>query len=88
MKEEKLLIVKINSLLKQKNAKLIEFKYYKKVFGNMVVLIENGEQKHLFVADKGAIYHNDKLFCDNSYHIKGKDDCFNKLCEAIMTVLK
>lgn len=83
MKKEKLLIARINSLLKQKNAKLIELKYYEKIFGNIVVLIEAGEKKHLFITDRGAIYHNDRLFSDNSYHKKGKADCFDKLCEAI-----
>lgn len=63
------LLLQINKLLVNKNAKLIEFTYYKKVFGNVIVKIEFNNNLHLFIIDRSDIYYNfnniSQLICTN-----------------------
>ncbi|XMB72628.1 hypothetical protein RJI07_01670 [Mycoplasmatota bacterium WC30] len=77
------MISEINNVLKEINAKVISFKKYYKVFGNMIVEIKTAEEIHVFVTDKGEINHNQELVYDNSYHESGKNDTFDYLIKAI-----
>lgn len=52
---------RINELLQKKGAHTISFDYYKKVFGNMVLVVDYDNEKHVFVVDRREIYHNDKF---------------------------
>lgn len=81
------MIERLGNILQKKSAKLIKLDYYKKIFGNIVVEIEKQGVVHEFITDRGEIVYNGKGICDNSYHIKGKNDTFDKLCEVIEQVL-
>lgn len=70
-------------VLEKYNSELIIFEYYKNIFGNFKIVIKSGEQIHTFITDRGEIYHNNTLICDNSYHKAGIDDTFMKLVEVI-----
>jgi len=62
MKKKDELLLQINKLLVNKNAKLIEFTYYQKVFGNLVVKIEFNNSLHEFIIDRSDIYYNLIIF--------------------------
>ena len=64
------------------NAKIIKFDYYKKMFGNFVIVIEYKEKHHEIITDKGDIIFNGKYVCDSSYLNTGQN-IFNKLLEII-----
>ena len=78
---------RIEKLLSLYDATLIDFQYYKKIFGNIIVKIKYRGVIHEFIVDRGEISHNEKMICDNTYHIAGKDDAFDKLCECIVKEL-
>lgn len=68
---KKEMLVKINELLLKKGAHVISFKYYKKVFGNMVLVIDFQNKEHVFVVDRREIYYNGKFLFD--FHQEGND---------------
>ena len=69
------------------NSILIDFRYDAKCFGNMIVKIKQNEIIHVFITDRGEIYHNDEMLCDSSYRYKEKEDTFPKLLQMIKNVL-
>ena len=77
----------LKSFLDEKGAKLVKYEYYKDAFGDFNLTIEYNGQMHTFFTDKGAIGHNDKLICGNSYHVTGKSDTLPKLLEIIQATL-
>lgn len=81
--KENKMIDEINKFLISHNAKLLRFEVNYKAFGDLVVEIEFNNIKHLFIIDKGEIYHNQKFLCNNSYHEVDKNDTFPKLLEMI-----
>lgn len=92
MKKKDELLLQINELLVKKNAKLIEFTYYKKVFGNVVVKIEFNNNLHEFIIDRSDIYYNfnniSQLICTNVDDKMGNYDRYAKLIETIDKNLK
>jgi hypothetical protein len=86
-KNEINMLNKINSVLEPINAQVIRFDIYYEVFGNMILEIIMGNERHKFVTDKGEIFHNQHLVFDNSYHEAGKHDTFDYLLKAIKKVL-
>ena len=69
------------------NSTLIDFLYDAKCFGNMIVKINQNGKAHIFITDRGEIYHNDEMLCDSSYQYKEKEDTFPKLLQMIKNVL-
>ena len=41
------------------NSTLFDFLYDAKCFGNMIVKINQNGKAHIFITDRGEIYHND-----------------------------
>lgn len=62
---------RINEMLQKKGAHTISFDYYKKVFGNIILVIDYENEKHVFVVDRREIYHNDKFLFE--FHQEGDD---------------
>jgi len=73
----------IENLVNKKGGKLLEFTYYKKIFGNVVAKIEYNNEIHEFVIDRGEIYHNKRYICNSSYQFKEKVIPLVKLLEII-----
>ena len=71
-----------------KEIKTISFAYDASCFGNIVVVLSAPDGKHMFTSDRGEIYHNGKMLCDNSYMYIEKKDTFSKMLELIKTELK
>jgi hypothetical protein len=67
--------------------KIISFDYNGRFFGNIIVELSVSNKKHVFVTDRGEIYHNGKLLCDSSYHYFEKQDTFSKLLQLIKSEL-
>ena len=55
----------------KKRANIVSFKYYKKIFGNMVLVIDYQGGKHVFVVDRREIYYNDRFLFE--FHQEGND---------------
>lgn len=85
--KEKKMIGDLEKFLKDKNAKLISFQYFPKMFGNITVEIEYKKMLHTFIVDRGEIIHNNKQIRDNSYHIAEQNDSFSTLLEEIQKEL-
>ncbi len=66
---------------------LFDFLYDEKCFGNMIVKIKHNGITHIFITDRGEIYHNGEMLCDSSYRYKEKEDTFPKLLQMIKNVL-
>ncbi|MBQ7761384.1 MAG: hypothetical protein IJ400_04940 [Clostridia bacterium] len=78
----------INSMLKKYNCELIEFTYYEKVFGNIVLKFKFHEKELCFVLDRGDIYCDGKLMCNYEYLKNKKTDKQQKLLEMIELKLR
>lgn len=85
--KESVVLRKISDLAAAYGATIVYFKYYKKIFGNVVVRLEFNRQIYEFITDRGEIYCNKILICDNSYHAAGSDDRINKLLEVIASII-
>lgn len=66
-----------------KNATLVKFDYNEKVFGNIIAHIKINDIIHVFVTDRGEIYHNGKMICDSSYRRFEEKGTFLKLVDII-----
>ena len=72
------------SKLKDKyNFEVIEFNYYKQIFGNIVLRIKKEDKELNFVTDRGEIYCNSELLCDYEYLRKENKTTPQKLLEVI-----
>lgn len=81
---KKLMIyLKLSSFLAEYGASIVSFSYYPKIFGNIVVTVSFGSSVYEFITDRGDIYCNKQLICDNSYHIPGRSDTVDKLIEVM-----
>ena len=69
------------------DATLIDFLYDSKCFGNMIVKINQNGKTHIFITDRGKIYHNNEMLCDSSYQYKEKEDTLPKLLQMIRNIL-
>lgn len=87
MKFEKILFNKIRILCNKKNAEILEFIYYKKIFGNIVVKIKYKDSNHEFIIDRSEVYYNynntSKLICSNIYGENSNYNRYEKLLETI-----
>ncbi|TNF08006.1 MAG: hypothetical protein EP317_03855 [Bacillota bacterium] len=70
---------KLNEVLQEKGAHIISFEYYKKAFGNMVLIIDYQNENHVFVVDRREIYYNDKFLFE--FHLEG-NDYYQKMKES------
>ncbi|MBP3478882.1 MAG: hypothetical protein J6K03_05285 [Oscillospiraceae bacterium] len=69
------------------DAKLIDFTYNSKCFGNMTAKIKQSGKVHTFITDRGEIYYNGEMVCDSSYRYKEKEDIFPRLIQMIKNTL-
>lgn len=80
MKEFKLQLSKLKD---KYNFEVIEFNYYKQIFGNIVLRIKKEDKELNFVTDRGEIYCNSELLCDYEYLRKENKTTPQKLLEVI-----
>ncbi len=73
----------INILLEKYDSEMILFEYYRKYFGNILLIIKCNDQELEFVADRGEIYCNNDFLCLNDYIRKEKKTTEEKLLELI-----
>lgn len=86
-KRKKKMLSSIEETLHLYDANLISFKYYYRVFGNIVIEYEYKKEKHTFVSDRGEIRHNDKVVFKNSITDDGHYDPFYYIIKAIVEQL-
>ena len=67
------------SLCFQYGAKIQEYQYFEKLFGDFRVVIEYKGMIYTITTDKGDIYLGTRLICNSSYHKAGNDDTFDML---------
>lgn len=70
-------------LIDKYNFEVIEFNYYNKIFGNIVLRIKKEDKELNFVTDRGEIYCNSELLCNYEYLRKGNKTTPQKLLEVI-----
>lgn len=68
---KKEMLNRISDFLQRKNVQMISFEYYRRIFGNVVLVVEYRNEKHEFVVDRREIYHNDKFIFE--FHQEGND---------------
>ena len=68
------IISRIQNILYDTNFTLLSFDRNHLVFGNMIVVISDGQKNYRFVTDRGGIFCNNKLLLGSAYHIAGQDD--------------
>ena len=75
--------LQLSKLMEKYNFEVIEFNYYKQIFGNIVLIIKKEEMELNFVTDRGEIYCNSELLCDYEYLRKENKTTPQKLLELI-----
>lgn len=78
----------LGKLLKKYNCELIDFEYYHRIFGNMVLTIRFRDITLDFVTDRGEIYCNGEFLCDYEYLRRENKTTPQKLLEQIELKLK
>lgn len=68
------IISQIQSALHNSEFTLLSFDRNHSMFGNMIVVISDGQKKYQFITDRGEISCNNKFLIDSSYHIAAQDD--------------
>lgn len=80
-------IIEIKEAIEPYHYELTFFKYYKKIFGNIVIEIVSNEKKLTFVCDRGEIYCNGVILSNYDYLKTGKITKFEKMKELIVNYL-
>lgn len=75
--------LQLSKLMDKYNFEVIEFNYYKQIFGNIVLRIKKEEIELNFITDRGEIYCNSELLCDYEYLRKENKTTPQKLLEVI-----
>ena len=75
--------LQLSKLMDKYNFEVIEFNYYNKIFGNIVLRIKKEDKELNFVTDRGEIYCNSELLCDYEYLRKENKTTPQKLLEVI-----
>ena len=70
-------------LCEKYNAKIIQYEYHKKTFGNFVIKIEYNNKIYTLVTDRGEIFLDTYFLSNNDYHVAGHDDTFSKILELL-----
>ena len=73
----------LSKLMDKYNFEVIEFNYYKKIFGNIVLKIKKEEKELNFITDRGDIYCNSELLCNYDYIRKDNKKTPDKLLEMV-----
>ncbi len=75
--------LQLSKLMDKYNFEVIEFNYYNKIFGNIVLRIKKEGKELNFVTDRGEIYCNSELLSDYEYLRKENKTTPQKLLEVI-----
>ncbi len=75
--------LQLSKLMDKYNFEVIEFNYYNKIFGNIVLKIKKEDKELIFVTDRGEIYCNSELLCNYEYLRKENKRTPQKLLEVI-----
>ena len=75
--------LQLSKLMNKYSFEVIEFNYYKQIFGNIVLKIKKGEKELTFITDRGEIYCNSELLCDHEYLREKNKTTPQKLLEII-----
>ena len=75
--------LELANLLRKYDCELINYEYFKKIFGNIVLEIRFKEKIHVFVSDRGEIYYNGELLCNYEYLRDENKTTPQKLLELI-----
>lgn len=73
----------IELLLKKYECELIDFEYYEKAFGDIVLKIKYHDKELNFSTDRGDIYYNSDLVCNHEYMKNERKTILQKLKEII-----
>ena len=65
------------------SAHLEEFSYNPECFGNVIACINQYGKRHVFLTDRGEIYHNNRMIYDSSYDCNENEDTFQRLLQII-----
>lgn len=71
------------ALLNRYNCEVMDFQYFEKVFGNIVLKIQYRGSQLSFITDRGDIYCNNKLICNYEYIRTENKSTPRKLLEII-----
>ena len=85
---EKNFKLELTKILDKYGCELIDFHYYKKVFGNIVLKIVLKDKELNFVTDRGEIYCNGELLCNYDYLKNENKTTSQKLIELMDLKLK
>ena len=75
--------LQLSKLMDKYNFEVIEFNYYKKIFGNIVLRIKKEDKELNFVTERGEIYCNSEFLCNYEYLRKENKTTPQKLLEVI-----
>ena len=75
--------LQLSKLMNKYSFEVIEFNYYKQIFGNIVLRIKKGNKVLNFITDRGEIYCNSELLCGYDYLRDENKSTPQKLLEEI-----
>ena len=75
------------TLLDKYGCEVIDFQYFKIIFGNIVLKIQHEGTQLNFITDRGDIYCNNKLICNCEYIRTENKSTPQKLLEIINSEL-
>lgn len=73
----------IERLLTKYGFELVSFQYFRKVFGNIVVLVKCNNRTLTFVTDRGEIYLDGNPLCSYDYLLTERKSTPEKLLELM-----
>ncbi len=84
----KKLKLQLSKLMDKYNFEVIEFNYYKQIFGNIVLRIKKEGKEFNFITDRGEIYCNSELLCDYEYLRNENKTTPQKLIESKLNTIQ
>lgn len=84
-KKNKVVFTALNNTVKKIGGEIVLIEYYPRFFGNIILEFKKNGKMYKCIVDRGEIYLNKEMICNNSYiREEGKSPC-QKLIEIIIS---
>ena len=87
LKMKKTAVTEITKAVKNMGGEILCLDYSIKYFGNIILIFIKDNSKYKYVVDRGEIYFNKKMICDDSYFCEEGKKPYQKLIEIIISTV-
>ena len=87
LKMKKTAVTEIGKAVKSIGGEILCLDYSIKYFGNIILIFIKDNNEYKYIVDRGEIYFNKKMICNDSYFCEEGKSPYQKLIEIIISTV-